>query len=407
MRRAAAVVAAVIACFVVAVIACSVPEGHFRAPTTGDGGPADAAVDMSPDSFSGVCDPFAQTGCPSNQKCAWIALSTSSGMVGCAPNGTVAAGGACTPGPMGMADNCVAGNQCANNKCEKICDTNHACAANFFCDEYQGIFVGSGSNTTPFAGMCDAECDPFADNDFGGGTKPGTTCSGSQGCYGIPDYTTPTHYICGNQITSIGNRQACTGVCGPYLNGCGQGYVPVFSDGTGSSQVDCISFCRPADCSSAGCGASGANLPGDPTAGPDGRRHQCNMTDSKLGTFNPATTTNNGDQCVYEWYLDVNPMNGMVTHTPTMNTVGYCLDHTLFAVPSNPAMATNCPSTTSPGCEPMPACNTLPIAGGMTAYGAVDFGCVSTTTGGVPLTGKPRRPPGFDVRLMYHRVMAP
>src|SRR5262245_5271170 len=84
------------------------------------------------DAPSGPCNPIAQTGCPTSEKCTWIVdqdTPTIVGHIGCvALTGTEAADGtACTGGPgvIGF-DNCVAGDICVNSlsgpACEKICD---------------------------------------------------------------------------------------------------------------------------------------------------------------------------------------------------------------------------------------------------------------------------------------------
>jgi hypothetical protein len=385
---------------VVAVLGCG--SNHKSA---NDAPMADAQVDA----FTGVCDVLAQTGCPSGQKCTWIEDNNASppaGHIGCAPIGPVALGGACTwgaPGPTGY-DNCGAGDVCLDAVCKQICDmlgVAPTCGSGMGCGLYSGVF---GPVAGPYAaGACDPTCDPFADNTFNKGSKPGSGCAATDGCYGLPDSMYSTQYHCGHPQTNLGNRRACTGACGPYLNGCGQGFVPLLIDQTGSQQVDCISYCKPADCSSAGCGTNGANLPGDPANASDGRRHQCNTTDSS-GLFSPATLTNNGDQCFYEWWFDVDA-TGKLVKSPTMNSVGFCMNHSKYAVPTNKASTTQCTSTTSTGCEAIPLCSSLPPVGTATTWGAVDFGCVSTTTGMVPSAAPPLtidRP-----RMLYHATMAP
>ena len=203
-----------------------------------------------------------QTGCTTGQKCTWIQDNDDSpplGHIGCSPDGTVAIGGACTYGPPGMTgyDNCTKGNVCLDSECKQICDQTGGapmCATGFACGLYSGVF---GPVAGPYsAGACDPECDPFGDNTFGKATKPGSGCGSQSGCYGLPDSTVSTHYTCGHPQTTLGNRVACSGACGPYLNGCGQGFVPLLIDATGSRRSIASRICKPADCSSAGCGTN-------------------------------------------------------------------------------------------------------------------------------------------------------
>ena len=77
--------------------------------------PGDAVDDFFSDGTldPGTCDALAQTGCATGQKCAWIwderDATAELGHIGCATDGTVAPGGACTfnMDPIGF-DNCVA-----------------------------------------------------------------------------------------------------------------------------------------------------------------------------------------------------------------------------------------------------------------------------------------------------------
>jgi hypothetical protein len=132
------------------------------------------------------------------------------------------------------------------------------------------------------------------------------------------------------------------------------------------------------DCYSGHCGTSNANRLG---AAP----HRCQNPDAS-GTFNAAA---NGDQCMYGWEFEIES-GGTHLPSPYSDTTGICLDHSRYHLADSTGTAI---STT-----PWPACNTLPLtASGSNCYGAsasgsadisgctaVDFGCVSTTTGMVP-----------------------
>ena len=76
-----------------------------------------------PDAGTGTCDPLAQTGCTSTQKCTWIDDTATTGHIGCVANGTMATGAACTFGAVGPStgfDNCVRGDYCNGGKCETL-----------------------------------------------------------------------------------------------------------------------------------------------------------------------------------------------------------------------------------------------------------------------------------------------
>ena len=360
-----------------------------------------------------VCNPLTQTGCATGQKCTWVTDATMPqplGHIDCVPDGTVAAGAACTqgtPGPMGY-DNCMAGLYCQGMKCKTICDPQGGspmCPTNYACSTYEGLFGPVGQPVA--AGVCDPTCDPLADNKFGSNkTKAGSACTATQGCYGYPNDTQPSHYSCTNEVNvSLYHRAACTTASGcansggsPYLNGCAQGFIPLLYDMTMSMQVDCISLCKPADCYLGNCTTGAAtNIIGSPTA----PTHRCNGTDSS-GSFNPATpgaTGNNGDQCMFSWLFEVNTMN-MLTRSPTSDTLGFCVDHSKYKYDSNGDGTVTSTDLAWPKCDTFtqPGTGTGSAVGGVcndanNCIHAADFGCVSTTTGGIMFEGKTQLSP--------------
>lgn len=154
----------------------------------------------------------------------------------------------------------------------------------------------------------------------------------------------------------------------PFGDGCAGGYAPeIEDDQAGVNAYVCLAFCKPADCYLGHCGSANDAAIG---AAP----HRCNDTDAR-GTFD---TGSNGDQCVYGWWFE-QATDGHVMQSPYSDTTGFCLDHSRYHVQQGSGAT-------------FPACSTLPL----TASGsnctptdtsgctAVDFGCVSTTTGGVP-----------------------
>jgi len=362
-------------------------------PTT-DGAPVDAPSmpDAPPMVDAGPCDIYTQAGCQSGEKCAWIIDSTNpgAGHSGCEPDGSVALGGACTlsGGTIGY-DDCTAGGICAGGICQPICDATNGtlgCGAQAVCQSYS--FPGT------VIGACVPRCDPLADNNFGFANKPGTTCAASDGCYGAPQSTgKPTAFLCAKEVNqNFYNRAACdmSNGCGPYLNGCSQGYEPlVYDDDVGSSTVVCIAMCKPTDCYMGKCGTNNVDRFG---AAP----HRCNTTDAK-GTFD---SSQDGDHCMYSWWFEQDGSTGKVLKSPTSDTLGFCMDHQKVHLKD----ASGNPDST----QPWPACANLPImgtgqcsAGNPSGCGAVDLGCVSTSTGMVP-TQRIAPPVVERPRLPYH-----
>ena len=123
-----------------------------------------------------ACNPVAQTGCMTGEKCTWIVDIDGSttmaelGHVGCAAIGPSPTpdGATCTDATMavnGGADTCVMGDLCISGKCKPICDPQlvggasaGACAANYACATYAGVFSSGGP---ALAGVCEPTCDPL------------------------------------------------------------------------------------------------------------------------------------------------------------------------------------------------------------------------------------------------------
>src|SRR5439155_10759716 len=137
--------------------------------------------------------------------------------------------------------------------CKLICDQAGGapmCPTMFGCVPYQDIFANAGQPAV--AGVCEPTCDPLNDNNFLGsaGTKTGTACSATRGCYGFPpDFqsSSPTVFTCAPEVnpTRI-HRSNCTDMLAPgdnysctmggsiYPNSCAQGYQPLVRDQEGS-----------------------------------------------------------------------------------------------------------------------------------------------------------------------------
>ena len=361
----------------------------------GGTGPHDLEDALPASDASSVCNVLTQTGCPADERCTWVRSTDPSGTspglgaIACAPKGTIAIGGACTTAKvaMGGIDDCVGGSVCVTGTCKSICDNNGGapgCSTNQACVTYDGLFANSGQQAP--AGVCDPGCNPLDDNDFDGSgsahTRAGSACGSdtTMGCYGIPSSTTVTHFTCAHPATGTASlrHRSVVPVSSQFLNSCGTGYTIAFgTDAFGSTNVDCYAFCKPGD--------SYQGLAG--TQAPNGvSPHGCNTTDA-VGNFGaiPTAVTNgtNGEHCMYSWLFELDG-SGNLLASPTDNTVGICWDHSKYRYDSN---GDNTVTATD---AIIPACTTLPLTSTTGAVTAVDFGCVSTTTGGVMFAGKPK-----------------
>jgi hypothetical protein len=225
-------------------------------------------------------------------------------------------------------------------------------------------------------------CDPLVDNDFDGSGSAlfriSTRCGGAAtiGCYGIPSGGAPpaTAFTCMGERhydTPLRHRTECTTATGCvddgnlYVNSCNQGYEPLLRESTAVSTAVCVAFCAPLDCYAGNCGSNNANALG---AAP----HRCTAPDA-VGSFG------SDEECQYLWRDEVDG-SGNYLPSPTSNTVGICVDHAAYGLPS---------------------CKDLPLHGSGSGFDALSFGCVSTTTGGLSFTSKRPDMP----RTLYHRVM--
>lgn len=360
-----------------ALAACGFPKpqdvGSDDAPSGGgsDAAVHDAAIDAPPDA-PGPCNVLTQTGCSANQRCTYVNEGSALGEM-CEPMGSAANGSACTIDQSSGIDNCMAGDVCAG-KCKPVCNSQGSgsggCGSGFTCNLYTH---GAGT-----VGACDQMCDPLNDNDFDGPatahTKTGTVCTAAtQGCYGTPSMgPKPTTFTCATDINYAGqalhHRSACDAAsgCAPggnvFLNGCNQGYVPLMYDMTGSTQIDCIAWCKPLNCYQGNCGTGNANAIG---ASP----HRCNTVDA-VGAFGAA------EECTFIWIYEMDQSANLV-RSPYSDTLGVCFDHSKYQYDTN---GDGTPDTV------LPACSSLPTGFGQSAMtlGAADLGCEDTTHAGVP-----------------------
>lgn len=428
--------------------------GAFVALLVACGSSTDNKVHIVTDSGGGsgsdsTCNPLAQTGCATGEKCTWVYDLVSSdglqilGHVGCAPEGDKAVGAQCTRNAAGAQgwDDCTKAGFCKAKRelvgpggqgvCEQICDNNGGdpmCGANAHCVAYHNIFEVSTMNV---AGVCDVKCDPFADNDFnhegsGAVTRPGTQCQSYEGCYGYPGKTTiPTSFSCAREYnTDLHNRNECTDssgnslsnanplsrvACASASNGCSQGQMPLLIEATGSMTAICVSMCKPKSCWMGNCGGSTSvlsNLTGDP-ADPG---NQCQAT-ARKGFLNPAIPNggNNGDQCVFNWQFEITTQNQLLT-SPYDDTLGWCEDHSQYKYDKDlDGMITAADDEAEPQCDSMsdpgfgtgsadPATHLCTPGNG--CRGAGSFGCTSVVDSGL-LTFKNRPLPSMPVRAHH------
>lgn len=353
-----------------------------------------------------LCNPLTQVGCNPPDKCTWIIDATAPqyvGHIGCAPDGTVAEGAACTYGAAGSAgyDDCSRGTVCSAFKqtgtpgiCKQVCDNaggTPMCDAAHVCITEQSLF-STGASSPAAAGVCEIACNPLDDNDLDGSgsalSRSGSACGSDAeiGCYGWPSGGTPprTAFACMSDqhyTTPLHHRSECTTAtgCGPAdgsveVNSCNQGYEPLFRESTAISTVVCIAMCKPLDCYAGHCGSNDENRLG---AAP----HRCANPDA-LGTFG------SGEECEYLWREELDG-NGTWLPSPFSDSVGFCFDHSQYKY--DPTHGTN-PTTPYPLCEQLQ----LHATGSdpndpLTFFGADDLGCVSSQTAGLPTQRWPLR----------------
>ena len=347
----------------------------FAACSDGKNGPG-GFIDGAPgDVVDGVCNPKTQTGCNPGEKCTWINDQDNPpiGHVGCAPNGTIAIGQACTDppaGPMGY-DNCVGGSVCLAGVCKQICDVDGGsptCDQNHACTRYADFFEVGG---TAVAGVCDPACDPLT-QDLKVGTN--TAACGSpatmptSGCFGYDEFScAPTGM---NSWALTDRAMPRTNASGnPYLNGCAPGFIPFFYEQTGSTKTLCSGFCAAVEVDNTvanratlvkGDPAAIGKLPTTAKAAGDAT---CN-----IGKKGSVTTS----ECQFIWpYLqdEAGDLNDQFEQGPLLDTLGICQGLEFFRYDSNMDMMPD---------APVPSCQTLPPRSATTTGNsddAVDWGC--------------------------------
>jgi hypothetical protein len=293
----------------------------------------------TPDTPTAVCNPVAQTGCNTGEKCTWIRIQASAttqiGQLGCVPDGTVAKNGACAWGAAGAAtgyDNCVKGNIClassrtdkATGVCLGICDTTAAagaagaCETGYACGRYVNFFQNAGDPSTT-TGLCDPTCNPLAqtrdyDNAAHCGGPLDANNKPTKACIGLPSSdATPSEFTCGNVLdpTKVGDTFAYdTNLGGVFLNSCAAGYIPLLYQNTAAAKamdemkVICVAYCQPAPTSSTAKTMAGGTSPYTCAAAGTGGTHECR----------------------YWWFLE----DSTTPVSQWSNGLGYCFDYTNY-----------------------------------------------------------------------------
>ncbi len=223
-----------------------------------DSSPDDASVVLvdAPQVFfdapAATCNPLTQTGCNAGEKCTWWHDQDSPpiGHVGCAPNGTIAVGAACTEpaaGPLGY-DDCVRGSYCIGGVCKRVCDLEGGaptCAATDSCTRYADVFEQNGLTV---AGVCDPGCDPLTQELASGAAACGSPIPDqpNKGCYGYDAFSCAPASMTSWSLTD--RQPPRTNAAGnPFLNGCAPGFIPFFYEMTGSTRTLCAGFCAALD----------------------------------------------------------------------------------------------------------------------------------------------------------------
>jgi hypothetical protein len=335
------------------------------------GGGKPTLIDANSDALS-VCNPIAQTGCKTGEKCTWIIdvdatmNQAAIGHTGCAAVSatTVADGGVCDEptASTGGIDNCVAGDVCIAGKCKPICDRQlvagsaaGACKTDFACSLYEGLFDTAG---IPTAGACDPACDPLTQR-----LKVGT--SGIEACGSLnparptstcirgPDLSTFACAPTGSSLYAKTEREVplLNPEGKPYPNGCAPGFIPLFLETNSSAQkVLCSGICAPVSTDN----SKPAGNQGDPQAlaklpteaAPQVGNAVC--ANQKKGVTVNAPL---GEDCRFFWWALNDEDPASVEPSPYNDTIGFCFAYEKFFEPMTTTALKSC-AEMKPGIDP-------------------------------------------------------
>lgn len=173
------------------------------------------------------CDPVAQTGCSTGEKCSQVTLSAEPEPpleTRCVPAGTRGEFETCSlgdPGDMGF-DDCEAGLICFGGVCLEICSANpDSCLDDATCQEGPGVFPDR-----PDTGLCLVQCDPLAQN-----------CPEGAACF--------VTLADGDRICAEPNPGQLQGAACVFANDCAAGHGCLLVRSPTDSALTCAVFCDP------------------------------------------------------------------------------------------------------------------------------------------------------------------
>lgn len=323
----------------------------------------DAGVDAP-----ATCNPIAKTGCPASEKCTWIvdidatATANEIGHIGCVADGTIPEGAACADAMAATnagADTCASGDLCISGKCKPICDPQlvdgaapGACAVNFSCSIYAGVFVSTGD---PVAGVCEPGCDPLTQALSVGTTgtaacgsadaaKPTGTCISSRGFRSFHCApTTMSLYTNTDRVAPLADSHGAI-----YGNGCAPGFIPfyVMDADAGLMTTLCSGMCAPLKMDSTiamtrpddnrGDKTALGKLPTDPA--PVAGHATCDAA-----VKGSAVSSSFGEDCRFLWFPLAMGDPTKAVQTPYNDTLGICFAYEKYLNITMPGMTQKFP----------------------------------------------------------------
>jgi hypothetical protein len=362
----------------------------------GDDGPPIVVPDAGPDAQA-ACDPRAQTGCRTGEKCATRVLQLMPELtdIACVPDGAVAIDGACmykSPAEGGYSD-CRAGGECVNDVCKQVCDHQGGtprCDANHACGTYEGIL---SSNNMTVAGVCDPKCDPLTQALLVG---TNTAACGSTnaamadtGCFTFDQID----FTCARIPTQARNltdrmRALAPGLGSAYVNGCAAGYLPLLFEMSGSMAVICSGICAPKKLDT----VNNTNPTGDPAVLVKLHNEAAPAAGNGVCEVNRKGSAPDAENCHYMWRFNI--MNNAIVPSPYNDTTGACFAYPKYMVTINGQ------SLGFPSCQQLPPAGT-PADPVMFPYGnANEWPCVPSAEVGFTADKKLKVNPALsDVKI--------
>jgi hypothetical protein len=315
-----------------------------------------------------ACNPIAQTGCMTSEKCTWIvdidatASADEIGHIGCVANGALSAGTSCDEAVAAVragADTCASGSFCISGKCKPICDPQlvdgaapGACPTGFACSKYAGVFVSTGE---PVAGVCEPVCDPLTQRILGAGTEAcGSPEAGrpSRACEPSSEYrsfhcapTDASFYANTDRVAPRTDFHSHV-----YGSGCAPGFIPFsFQDAdAGVMTTLCAGTCAPlkVDMTIAADVAHADDNRGDKTAlgklvgdlAPVAGHATCDA-----GVKGSAVSSPHGEDCRYLWFPLAKGDPTKALPSPYNDSLGICFAFEKYLTVTIPGMAQKFP----------------------------------------------------------------